>query len=153
MHYSIDNTAWMSPIRPELKKLMAEFFAIADKPDPEAGNLWAERVFTPEGRIIAGGQEIAGESAIRNSRKAVWGAIKARKHVVERAYGGGPSGEDIMVHGRMTATVASSGTDVSVPFAARFLVDAESLEKSEPKLLSYQGWADSSPLAAALRGE
>lgn len=62
MHYSIDNTAWMSPIRPEFKKLMAEFFAIADKPDPEAGNLWAERVFTPEGRLVAGGQEIVGES-------------------------------------------------------------------------------------------
>lgn len=51
----------MNDIRPEFKELMADFFAIADKPDPEAGNLWAERVFAPEGRIIAGGNEIAGE--------------------------------------------------------------------------------------------
>lgn len=75
-----------------------------------------------------------------------------------------------MVHGLMTATVGSSGKDVSIPFAARLLIDPDSLGKTGPKLLSYQGWAvcgltrsgsstlanvlqDTSPLAAALRGE
>ncbi|CAK1356185.1 unnamed protein product [Cercospora beticola] len=136
MSYTIESTEWMNDISQDVKNLIQAFFSIADKPDPEAGQLWVDQVFS--------------ESAIRNARKNAWNAIKARKHVVHRVYAGGSAGEDIMLYGIASSTIAVNDETIDLPFAARFLLDHKTLQSSSPRALLYQVWADQSRLSKAL---
>ncbi|KAK5162729.1 uncharacterized protein LTR77_011212 [Saxophila tyrrhenica] len=151
MSYVTAQTVWMTPTPSSIQDLLQDFFVIADTPDPEAGNLWADRVFQSDASLVTSQGAISGEQAIRNSRKHAWDAIKSRKHFIRRAYAGGQNAEDIMIHGDMHATIRSTGQEISVPFAARFVVGKDSIGSGKPKLSSYEVWADSAPLASALQ--
>lgn len=78
---------------------------------------------------------------IRNARNKAWNAIKARNHIVHRVYAGGSAGQDIMLHGIASSTIAANDETVDIPFAARFLLDQKTLQGSSPRALLYQVWA------------
>jgi hypothetical protein len=61
MAYVTRDTEWMNPVSDNIKQLITNFFTIGDNPDPQAGNQWADEVFVPEGRLVMGTQESAGE--------------------------------------------------------------------------------------------
>ncbi|GIZ40703.1 hypothetical protein CKM354_000403100 [Cercospora kikuchii] len=151
MSYTIENVEWMNVVSQDVKKLIQAFFSIADKPDPEAGQLWIDQVFSETGKLVVGEIVIEGAESIRNARKNAWNAIKARKHVVQRVYAGGSAGQDIMLHGIASSTIAANDETVDIPFAARFLLDQKTLQGFSPRALLYQVWADQSRLTEALK--
>jgi len=61
MVYTTQNTSWMTETSPQIKALLTEFYRIGDLPDPEAGNLWADHVFTQDGCLIVGENKTSGE--------------------------------------------------------------------------------------------
>ncbi|KAK5156784.1 hypothetical protein LTS14_004997 [Recurvomyces mirabilis] len=134
MSYITEGAEWMNPVPSAVKNLITNFFRIGDKPDPDAGNLWADEVFAADGRLVVGENEIVGE-------QGAWAAIESRRHVVQRVYAGGSDAEDLMLHGVLTQTIRGNGREVQIPFAARMVLQPGSRQTSSPKIQLYQAWA------------
>jgi hypothetical protein len=167
MAYITQNTTWMTEISPQIKELLIEFYRIGDLPDPEAGNLWAERVFTQDGCLVVGENRTSGEEgswtytpgiyvaefclAIRTSREKAWDLISARKHVISEVFAGGIRGRTVMLNGTMYATVRANGIEVGIPFAGKFIIDEDGPTiPIGPRVSVYEAWADQSPLREAM---
>jgi hypothetical protein len=167
MTYITQNTSWMTDIPSQIKELLIEFYRIGDLPDPEAGNLWADRIFTSDGCLVVGENRTSGEEglwtytpiiyvaesclAIRKSREKAWNFISARKHVISEVFAGGTGGRTVMLNGTMYATVRANGIEVAIPFAGKFIIDEDSTTiPIELRVSVYEAWADQSPLREAM---
>lgn len=81
--------------------------------------------------------------AIIHSRDAAWDAVTSRRHIFEKLYTHDESARDLMAFGRVEVALRN-GKALVAPFAARLLVDANSLDAGDPRLTEFRGYVVSS---------
>ncbi|KAJ9255374.1 hypothetical protein DTO207G8_3130 [Paecilomyces variotii] len=153
MSYTFRKTHWPpQAIDPAVKHLIERYYTLADFNGPDAGDVLADEVFTETGTMIGPTHKFCGSEEIRTSLKGPVSPVISRRHEILRVYIGDDKGYDLMLIGTNMATL-KSGYEIIGDFAARFLIDDESVRKGAPRLKLSQVYTDTAPMAAAMKND
>ncbi|OAL50324.1 hypothetical protein IQ07DRAFT_643602 [Pyrenochaeta sp. DS3sAY3a] len=131
-----------------IQQLVLKFFALADSKAETAPEEIAE-LFSENGQMHSIAGQLIGRAAIREGRQRSWNGISSRRHRVLEAYSRSEQGYRIVLIGSIDAEF-NNGRSLTTEFVGKFvIVDGSS---NQPKIQSYQSWADSAPWIKAMSG-
>ncbi|KIV79461.1 hypothetical protein PV11_07023 [Exophiala sideris] len=152
MSYVTEGTVWPEALALDdsVKNVISLFYQLADDNDPQAGPRMASEVFTPDGKFVAAGGSFQGKEEISRSRDNAPRMTKARRHEIRKVFVNDKQGHDLFLLGQAKLDFVN-GKTVEAPFATHVVINARSSAAGSPRLESLEVFADSAPIANALK--